>query len=239
MSLPAFLQVVQECSRLVYLDAQVCEGNHNLFNGVAETHSSLRKLVLRGSRSQQAFVAHRFPCLLSLSVEMNQLHPHFFQKLMRSSHLEFLCMWSGDCDFQDDLAAYCWRPPAELLRATPSLRIILIIIHRPPYCPDRCDGNHEGHFGTRVSVALATPSFYTPLADPRIDVPFPSVAPRSLADADVATLRRACTKFDQDELLVFVKARMEGDTSFDLYGIERARLINPLGEDELDYLDYL
>ncbi|KAJ6485919.1 hypothetical protein C8R45DRAFT_1214598 [Mycena sanguinolenta] len=178
----------------------------------AETESSVRKLVLRGAHCQEAIVAHRFPKLLSLCIDksMYNQHPDFLAFLARSSHLEMLSVLGRT----NTLAP--WTPSVELLMATPSLRIILLR-----------DWDND------CRMAIVTPKFLTTrLVAPLLDDPFSPVAPQSLAEIDVA----GCTVFDAPALLAFMEAR---SPSFDAYGIERARVIDPFGEDELDYLDHL
>ncbi|KAF7375431.1 hypothetical protein MSAN_00430900 [Mycena sanguinolenta] len=112
-------------------------------------------------------------------------------------------------------------PPSRATSGDPSLRCMLI--------QDRTRGSND------CRVAMVTPRFQTPLVVPLLNDPFLPVPPQSLAKVDVVR----CTAFDRDELLASIKTRMEIDPSFDPYGIEKARLVDPEGEDELDRLHYL
>ncbi|KAJ6481627.1 hypothetical protein C8R45DRAFT_1002444 [Mycena sanguinolenta] len=215
----AFSEILRECPRLVYFNAEITYGGTH--DGLPEIHT-LTKLVLYGPRSEQAFCAHRFPQLLSLSIVINEPHiqPRLFESLVQSSHLEFLRMEARYAFQADDLITCCLHPPVELLLATPSLRIMVT----------------RGRW-RNSRLAMVTPRFDTPLVVRLPDDPFPPVAPWSLAEANAAKGR--CNTFEATALLATVEARMKRDPSFDPYGIERTRLIDPEGKDELDYLDYL
>ncbi|KAJ6481671.1 hypothetical protein C8R45DRAFT_309358 [Mycena sanguinolenta] len=219
-----FSDFVRECPQLLYFNVGFSwiSQEASVMAQTTETQSSLRKLVLRGALCQEAIVAHSFPHLLSLSIQMHELHPRFFAFLARSSHLQMLSVLGWSFETKKDLVAYCSWPPAELLLATPSLRIM-----------------HIRNWHTAWSTALVTANFYAPLVVPLPDDPFTPVAPRSLVELNVAKYRT----FGEVALLAFIKARMERDPSFDPYGIEKARVevenipFDP--EAELDYLNTL
>ncbi|KAF8208290.1 hypothetical protein K438DRAFT_1813760 [Mycena galopus ATCC 62051] len=217
-----FSECLRQCPRLLYFKVDISWQKPAEPPQVAETHGSLRKLVVHGAHCQAVILAHNFPHLLSLSIEMDAPDPRFFAFLAQSSRLEMLSMSGQDFHTREVLAGYCSRPPPELVLATPSLRIMHL------------------RNSSRRKTAMVTPRFYTPLVTPpRPDVPFPSVAPRSLTVLDV----EECTALEDVTLLEFIKARMERDPSFDPYGIEKARLqiasipFDP--EAEMDYLNYI
>ncbi|KAF7370832.1 SWIM-type domain-containing protein [Mycena sanguinolenta] len=205
---PVFSEFLRQCPHLFYFNVEIVSSAVP----TAETESSLRKLVLRGSYCQEAIVGHRFPKLLSLCIDksMYNQHPNFLAFLARSSRLEMLSVRG----LTNTVAS--WTPSVELLMVTPSLRIILI-----------------RDWDSDSRMAMVTPKFLTtPLVAPCVYDPFSPVAPPSLAQVDVA----GCTIFDAAALLAFMDAR---GPSFDPHGIERARVIDPFGEDEPDYLDHV
>jgi hypothetical protein len=123
---------------------------------MAELRSPLHKLVLQGFRCQEVVVAHSFPRLLSLSIDIHSLHPDFFAFLSRSSRLEMLAVRAWSSVTTADTVA--------LLLATPSLRIL--------------------HFRDS-HTAMVTYKFHTFFVPPTPDDPFDPVEPQSLADLNV------------------------------------------------------
>ncbi|KAF7343478.1 hypothetical protein MVEN_01780700 [Mycena venus] len=224
IALSVFSECVRRCPRLLYLNVRIGWSSTEVVRQTPESHSSLRKLIVHGSQCQEAVIAHSFPHLLSLTIDMYKLHPDFFAFLARSSHLEMLSAGGWKLANKADLVALRSRLPIELLLATPSLRILQF-----------------RNWDRDWRAAMVTPRFNTPLVVPILNDLFIPVEPRTprLAELDV----EGCIAFDERELLELIKARMESDPEFDPYGIEKARLevlnvpFDP--EAELQYLNYL
>ncbi|KAJ7757086.1 hypothetical protein B0H16DRAFT_1885794 [Mycena metata] len=153
ISLSVFSECLRNCPKLLYFEACLVARPGEVVPEMAELRSPLHKLVLTGSACQQVVIAHSFPNMLSLSVDMDGLHPDFFAFLLRSSRLEMLALRAWPEITTADLLA--------LLLATPSLRIV--------------------HFRD-FHWAAVTPRFDLPLITPAQDDPFEPVEPRSLAE---------------------------------------------------------
>ncbi|KAJ7248576.1 hypothetical protein B0H12DRAFT_1234908 [Mycena haematopus] len=160
LSLSLFSQFVRECPQLLYFNVRLNWETYGLnwqthedplqVARTTETHSSLRKLVLRGAKCQEVVISHSFPHLLSLSIQTHVLSPDFFRFLARSSHLEMLSVLGWNFKNRHDVVAYCSRPPVELLLATPCLRIMHVRTKNKDW-----------------NTAMVTPRFYdTPLVVP-------------------------------------------------------------------------
>ncbi|KAJ7248552.1 hypothetical protein B0H12DRAFT_715359 [Mycena haematopus] len=111
-----FSQFVRACPQLLYFNVRIDWQTYGEPLEVArttETHSSLRKLVLHGAQCQEVVISHSFPHLLSLSIEIHSLHPHFFGFLARSSRLEMLSLLGWNFDSRDSVVAYCSPPPMQ------------------------------------------------------------------------------------------------------------------------------
>ncbi|KAJ7481702.1 hypothetical protein FB451DRAFT_1236897 [Mycena latifolia] len=156
ISLSVFSECIRNCPHLLYLNAVVQPRTAQVVQPMAELRSSLRKLVLRGLRCEETVLAHSFPNMVSLSIEMQRPSPEFLAFLARSSHLEMLALSSSSSAPTEILIA--------LLLATPSLRLV--------------------HFKDQHTV-MVTPRFYTPLVPPGPDDPFLPVEPQSLAELGV------------------------------------------------------
>ncbi|KAJ7031587.1 hypothetical protein C8F04DRAFT_694176 [Mycena alexandri] len=153
ISLSVFSECLRNCPKLLYFNACLVARPGEVVPQMAELRSPLRKLVLKGSACQQVVIAHSFPHMLSLSIDINGLHPDFFAFLARSSRLEMLALRAWPDITTADLLA--------LLLATPSLRIIHF---------------RDSHW------AAVTPRFDLPLITPAQDDPFGPVEPQSLAE---------------------------------------------------------
>jgi hypothetical protein len=156
ISLSVFSECIRNCPRLVYFNAVLDPRFGEVVQHMAELRSPLHKLVLQGFRCQEVVVAHSFPRLLSLSIDIHSLHPDFFAFLSRSSRLEMLAVRAWSSVTTADTVA--------LLLATPSLRIL--------------------HFRDS-HTAMVTYKFHTFFVPPTPDDPFDPVEPQSLADLNV------------------------------------------------------
>ncbi|KAJ7165029.1 hypothetical protein C8R46DRAFT_302842 [Mycena filopes] len=116
VSLSVFSECLRNCPELLYFNATILARPGEVGAPMAELQSPLRKLVLQGATCQEAVIAHSFPHMVSLSIDMNGLHPDFFAFLARSSHLEMLAIRAWPDVTTADLLA--------LLLATPSLRVV-------------------------------------------------------------------------------------------------------------------
>ncbi|KAJ7757038.1 hypothetical protein B0H16DRAFT_1885754 [Mycena metata] len=146
-----FSEFLSECPRLLSFEAYMIAGD---VPHMAELCRPLRKLILQGWVPQEAVIAHTFPHMLSLSLQIdleNGLHPEFFAFLARSSRLEMLTLpaWPLSITTVDVVA---------LLLATPSLRIM------------------------RSHWALVTPRFDLPLLPLTQDDVFEPPEPQSFAE---------------------------------------------------------
>ncbi|KAJ6588418.1 hypothetical protein B0H19DRAFT_1248080 [Mycena capillaripes] len=149
-----FSHFIRDCPQLLYFNARIFHGLVDLPE-LWELRTPLRKLVLRGPASTEV-LAHTFPSLLSLSIEIGGvLYPHFFAFLARSSRLEMLSV-SGLASVPKDLVP--------LLLVTPSLRIV--------------------HFRDS-HTATVTPKFHTPLVTSAANDPFYPVRLPSRAELNV------------------------------------------------------
>ncbi|KAJ7135477.1 hypothetical protein C8R43DRAFT_620206 [Mycena crocata] len=156
ISLSVFSECIRNCPQLLYFNAVVYLRPAEVVQPMAELRSPLRKLVLQGSECQVALIAHTFPHLLSLSIDMNWLHPEFFAFLARASRLEMLAVRACRFVTTENLLA--------LLLAAPSLRIL--------------------HFRD-WRTAMVTPKFRTTLIPPAADDPFIPAEPQSLAELGI------------------------------------------------------
>ncbi|KAJ6481632.1 hypothetical protein C8R45DRAFT_932406 [Mycena sanguinolenta] len=296
LNTPLFSQYLSLCPHLLYFTVSIDGHHRESLPGVGgiKTHTSLRKLVLRSTGSQDVFVEHTFPHLLSLTIQnFDRRNPHFFAFLARSNHLEMLSILEPDADRHRSYHLL----PVELLFVTPSLRIILfrglgerramvtsrfympLVVRFPnnPFSPvvslTRYDNervqDHEdivrrdtlsifeskkttllAEFAAQVAKLAALFTEHAALLSRPGHEGISDDSGRELSLlrskwlTDVSTQLRKNTKFndkdallafDMDALLAVVDNRMERDP----YGIENARLIDPEGEGELDYLNYL
>ncbi|KAJ7507333.1 hypothetical protein B0H11DRAFT_1971230 [Mycena galericulata] len=158
ISLSVFSECLRNCPKLLYFSATLYPRPAEVVQQMAELRSPLRKLVLRGWQCQEVVTGHTFPNMVSLSIDINGLHPEFFAFLARSSHLEMIALREGGTVTTEDVLA--------LLLATPSLRIL--------------------HFQS-LSTALVTTRFTGVVAAPPADYAFLPVEPKSLAELEVET----------------------------------------------------
>ncbi|KAJ6588516.1 hypothetical protein B0H19DRAFT_1057684 [Mycena capillaripes] len=156
ISLSVFSECIRNCPKLLYFNAMIYPRPGEVVQQMAKLRSPLHKLVLQGTGCQEVIVAHRFPRLLSLSIQLTALHPDFCAFLARSSRLEMLSLSTSGTLTTENLVA--------LFLATPSLRVL--------------------HFRDS-HTAMVTPRFHAPVVVPPPDDPFAPVELQSLAELNV------------------------------------------------------
>ncbi|KAJ7628646.1 hypothetical protein FB45DRAFT_918853 [Roridomyces roridus] len=214
ITLSVFSECIRNCPQLLFLDVNI---RPRWTEAVPETEhltSPLRKLVLRGSRCQEAIVGLTFPHLVSLIIPMDgKPHPEFLPFLARSTHLEMVAVSSWGKATTEHLIS--------ILLATPSLRML-----------------HFKDWQTVLVTPRLTdpPAAWLPNSNSQEEE---GCVPKKLES--LAELKAdACVSYPDEFLWGFLRRDTEAHPSFDPHGIDTARLEVPGfpfdPEAELDYL---